>query len=92
MGQTIMQNTKKCYITGRTYPLHKHHCIPGFGTRSQCEKYGLWVWLTPDVHYRVHNTSDGTDLYIRQQAQRAFEKTHTREEWHKIFGRSYLDD
>ena len=41
-------------------------------------------------NYGVHNDAK-LDLEIKQMAQREFEKTHTREEFMKIFGKNYLD-
>jgi hypothetical protein len=44
---------KKCYITGATEGLHKHH-IFGASNRKHSETYGLYVYLIP----RLHNMSD----------------------------------
>lgn len=81
--------------------LHKHHIFGG-ANRKLSEKYGLWVNI---CCIRCHNggpesvhmkPNQGKDLFLKQQAQRAFE-SHTykdfqgsREKFMEIFGRNYL--
>jgi hypothetical protein len=95
MSKSIMQDDKRCFITGRDYNLHKHH-IFGAANRKISEKYGLWVWLNSEMHngnepMAVHNNpNQGYDLMLKQQAQRKFEEDHTRAEFIKLVGRSYL--
>ncbi len=92
--KSIIQKEKRCYLCGTTYNLHEHHCIHGSGNRKNSEKYGLKIWLCAAHHnmsnYGVHNDAK-LDLEIKQMAQKEFEKTHTREEFMKIFGKNYLD-
>lgn len=90
--KSILQAEKECWYTGETYELHKHHIFGG-ANRKNSEKYGLWVWLRPDLH----NMSDAgvhfdreKDLELKQTAQAAFEQTHSREEFMRIFGRNWL--
>lgn len=85
-----MQNDKCCYISGSVINLDMHHCLHGVGNRALADKYGLWVWLRHDIHMSLHDRDKDLDRYLEQEAQRAFEKTHTREEFRKIFGKSYL--
>lgn len=72
--------------------LHKHHVFGG-RRRKASEKYGLWVWLRPDWHnlsdYGVHFNKE-LDTLLKQKAQEAFERDHTRKEFMEIFGRNYL--
>ncbi len=95
---SILQGkAKRCYLTdAEAVPLEKHHIYFGAGMRKISDKYGFWVWLTPDWHrasYGVHGR-DGhrVDLLLKQDCQRAFEKEHDREEFMKIIGRNYLDE
>ena len=92
MAGSIIQNEKRCYITGWTVNLHKHHIFGG-GRRKASEQYGLWVWLRADWHnlsnYGVHFNKE-LDMLLKQKAQLAFERDHTRAEFRKIFGRNYL--
>lgn len=88
-----LQNAKTCYVTGRTDGLHKHHIFYGNGKRELSEKYGLYIWLRPDYHnmsdYGIH-FNPGFDLDVKQYAQVKFEEAHSRKEFIKLFGRSYL--
>lgn len=92
MSKSIMQDEKKCYFTGYQGVLHKHH-IYGAANRNNSEKYGCWVWLTPELH----NASDEgvhfnrqRDLELKKDCQRRFEELHGHEEFMEVFGRNYL--
>ncbi len=91
--QSIMQTDKKCYVSGATAGLHKHHIFFGRGLRSISDKHGFWVWLRADLH----NTSNhgvhfdkAFDLRLKQECQAKYEEVHTRDEFMSIIGRSYL--
>lgn len=93
---SILQGTEKqCYKTGDTHNLHKHHIYYGTGLRAISDKHGFWVWLRADYHnqadYGVHG-KDGhvLSLMLKQDCQKKFEETHTREEFRAIIGKSYL--
>ena len=90
--KSILQEEKKCYITGSTTNLHEHHIFCGKNRRNS-EKYGLKVWLRADWHnmssYGVHVDHE-LDLRLKQEAQARFEETHTRDEFMRVFGRNYL--
>ena len=92
--KSIMQDEKRCYVTGSTMGLHKHHIFGGYN-RDNSEKHGLWVWLKWDRHindspYRTPHNDATIDLMLKKTAQRKFEETHSREEFMSIFGRSWL--
>ena len=93
--KSIMQNDKRCFITGRDYNLHKHH-IFGAANRKTSEKYGLWVWLNVEIHNgnnpdAVHNNPNkGYDLMLKQMAQRRFTELHGHEKFMREIGRNYL--
>lgn len=84
-----MQGERCCLICGTTRNLHKHHCLHGTANRKNAEKYGLWVYLCGEHHAEVH-AKHSLDLQFKQRAQREFEKTHTREEFRRVFGKSWL--
>lgn len=88
--KSIISNERKCYLTGSHIQLEKHHIMNGVSFRKKAEKDGLWVYLNHDVHYAVHNTRPDWRLMLKQIAQAEFEKTHTREEWMKRYGKNYL--
>lgn len=94
-----MQTEKKCYISGRTDMLERHHVFGG-ANRKNSEKYGLVVWLNHYYHNEpkcAENCFIGSPhhneevmVWLRQQGQLAFEKEHTHEEFMQIFGKNYL--
>ena len=91
--KSILQTDKKCYQTGRTDNLHKHHIYFG-ANRKVSEANGFWVWLTGEWHNQdsridVHHNKQ-FDLHLKRECQRIFEQDHTREEFMKLIGRSYL--
>lgn len=90
---SIIQQVKECYLCNRQSGLHCHHIFFG-SNRNNSEKYGLKVWLCGYHHnlggeFCVHQNRE-LDLMFKELAQREFEKTHTREEFREIFGKSWL--
>ena len=63
--------------------------IHGTANRQQSEKYGLKVYLCGE-HHRLIHTDRKLDLSLICFAQTEFEKSHTRDEFRRIFGKSYL--
>lgn len=66
-----------------------------FGPLRPVSKHlGLWVYLSPKSHRLIHSgaTVDGISLdrMLKMQCQRVYERTHSRDEFMKIIGRSYL--
>lgn len=89
--ESIIQDEKECFVCFSQRNLELHHCLHGTSNRQNADKYGLTIWLCHEHHSLLHNKSHVLDLAIQQMAQRAFEQTHTREEFMKVFGRNYLD-
>lgn len=91
--KSIIQEKKECYITGVTHGLHCHHIFGG-ANRDNSEKYGLKVWLIPELHNLsgrgVHYNRAIMDL-MHKAGQLAFERVHgTRKEFVAIFGQDYI--
>ena len=83
---------KECLICGTTYGLERHHIFGGTSNRKNSEKYGLVCYLCADHHRGpsgVHQFR-ALDLAVKQRAQADFEETHTRDEFVRIFGKSWL--
>ena len=89
-----------CYLCMRLnndYRIHayleEHHVIPGAAGRRISEEYGLKVYLCMPHHRgsaaAVHKNHDNM-LLIQRDAQQAFERTRTREDWMRTVGRNYL--
>ena len=94
MAKSILQSEKKCFITGSTTGLQRHH-IYGASNRNISEENGFWVWLRHDYHIadspnKTPHNCRMTDLRLKEMCQREYEKTHSREEFIKLIGRSYL--
>jgi hypothetical protein len=91
---SILQKNKECFVCKTTYGLECHHVCYGTANRKQSEKYGLKVWLCHEHHTggraSVHFNKE-LDMHLKKLAQRQFEKkVGTREEFRRIFGKSYL--
>lgn len=76
------------------YGLHKHHVFFGTANRKLSEEDGLYVYLCMRHHETgpdaVH-TDKGTRVMLQIYAQEVYEKTHTREEFIKRYGKNYVE-
>ena len=90
--QSIISNDKKCYISGYTHNLEKHHCMNGTASRKKADEDGLWVWLNHDIHMAVHSYRPDWKRELKAIAQTAYEKTHSRDEWMARYHKNYLKD
>lgn len=94
--ESIIQDEKKCFITGATTDLHSHHIFGG-GLRQKSEKYGLKVWLRSDYHNMsdkgVHFNRE-LDLMLKKIGQTVWQEKYgkTEQDFIKEFGKSWLDD
>lgn len=84
---------KECYVCHR-YDVEDHHIFFGVANRKHSEKYGMKVWLCPE-HHRGTNGVHGKnghelDMVLKKIAQNVFEQDHTRDEFRRIFGKSFL--
>lgn len=89
---SLLQEEKECFICGKTTGLHKHH-IYGGANRKKSEENGFWVWLAPEWHNMSGNGvhfDRMLDLMLKRLCQKEYEKGHTREEFMKLIGKSYL--
>lgn len=81
------------YSIKREIGLDRHEVFYGNGKREISIREGMVIFLTP----KKHNMSDNGihfnrefDLEVKRIAQRKYEETHTREEFIRTFGKSYL--
>lgn len=92
MADSIMQNSRECFITGDTTRLCRHHIYAG-GRRQTSEKWGCWVWLRYDWHnganYGVHFNHD-LDIRLKRQCQEQFERLYGHDKFMQVFGKSWL--
>lgn len=102
MAKSILHNKMDgtcylCMLLNQDYNrriTQEHHVIFGTANRKLSEKYGLKVYLCLEHHeigeMSVHRNHEVASI-LQKQAQKVFEKTHSHEEWMKIFRRNYLD-
>lgn len=91
--ESMIQKKKKCYICLRWGDdLERHHCIHGTANRRQAEKYGLWVWLCPECHRRVHSAAGHElDVELKKTAQSVWEASQgDTDAFRRVFGKSWL--
>ncbi len=102
MAKSIMHNKSDgtCYLCmllngdyARRTGLQEHHVLFGTAGKKTAETLGLKVYLCLQHHtagpMAVHNNQELARL-LQQEAQRAYEKTHSRGEWMAAAGRNYL--
>ena len=92
MAKSIIQERKECYFCGKLTNLERHHVFGGVANRPISEKYGLTVWLCHNCHTGQNGAQYDKmkNLRLKQDAQFAFERNHTRSEWMKLIGKNYL--
>jgi hypothetical protein len=65
----------------------------GTANRKKSEEFGCWVYLCAGHHnmtdYSVHFNKE-LDLKLKKECQKEFEKYGSREDFRRIFGKSYL--
>lgn len=89
MSRSIMQSEKKCFITGATVNLDRHHCFHG-PRRKAAEKWGCWIWLRSDLHRELHDKNKELDRMIERACQERFEELYGHQKFMEVFGKSYL--
>ena len=91
MSESILSNERKCFLCGSEQNIVKHH-ICGGATRDRSEEFGVWVYLCDSCHFKIHFSKDSRKMMdsLREEAQRKFEETHTREEWFRAFHKNFL--
>lgn len=91
---SVLQSERECWVCGTRSGLHIHHCMFGNPNRKHSDEYGYKVYLCANHHNMssagVHFNRE-LDLALKTISQKHFESHHgTREEFIRIFGRSYL--
>lgn len=91
-AESLISNDRRCYVCGTTVNLHVHHIFGGINRRTS-DREGCWCYLCA-YH---HNMSDEgvhfdheLDLKLKRECQEIWERSHTRDEWYRKFGKSYL--
>ena len=90
---SIIQDEKVCYLSGRTDQLELHHIFFGAGRRKLSDKYGMVVWLTHDLHNEPPNGvhfNVGLRRQLERIGQQAFQERFPDKDFRKIFGQNYI--
>lgn len=90
---SILNNLDECYFCGRNK--ENIHEVYSGANRQTSIKNGFCVGLCFRCHRFVHDGSsypqNGTmDNHLKVTYQKEYEKTHTREEFIRLIGKSYL--
>lgn len=80
-----------CYICGHNNPTDVHHMMHGTANRRLADNDELTVHLCRHCHDLVHAEALGYDDMLKAIAQGTYEKTHSRDEWMRMYGKNYLD-
>lgn len=82
---------RKCYLCGSYRNIEKHHVYSG-PYRKASEKHVMTVDLCASCHRGPQGVHQNAELNKRLKAgfQGKFEETHSREEFRRIFGKSYI--
>lgn len=102
-GKSILQDDvdKTCYLCRKLYDLQRersdlevHHIFNGNPDRRISEAEGFTVRLCPG-HHRTGPEAAHRNIEIKrllqQDAQRAYERTHSRAEFMALLHRNYLE-
>lgn len=86
------QDVPRCFLCGRSGMVDLHHIYHG-SNRNTSDELGFWVYLCHDEHMALHDHREpfeALDMDLKRMCQREFERTHTRLEFMRLIGRSYL--
>lgn len=78
-----------CYLSGLHTDLEVHHIFNG-PKRKWSDENGLWVYLNHNYHMALHSKRNDWERKLKRDGQKAYEKTHSREEFIKNVGKNYL--
>lgn len=92
MGKSVLTDQNKCAICGSPC-VQWHHVFFGTANRKISDHYGYIIPLCREHHtgqVGVH-ANHQMDLYFKKIAQKHFEEnTGSREDFIRVFGKSYL--
>lgn len=79
-----------CYICKSERQTVRHEVVHG-ASRQLAKYYGLWINVCPvPCHSWIHREDNGKFYYLKEEAQRLFEKEHPDKDFLIIFGRKYF--
>ena len=85
----MLGSKDKCFICGKPH-VDRHHIFGG-RNRQMSEAQDCVVYLCRDHHREAHDhPNTGLDLYLKRTMQKQFEMTSSREQFLKLFEKSYM--
>lgn len=85
----LTDDLESCYYCKRS-PVQMHHIFGGHN-RDKATEDDFIVPLCWECHVKLHNEhSQQMNYFLKRDAQRAYEKTHSRDEFRRRYGKSYL--
>ena len=90
--ESIVVTRKCCYYCGRE-DVELHHCWHGTANRRLADQDGLWVYLCPDHHRRLHDKGEH-DRELMATAEYAWmiHNHKTEADFRRRYGKSVLSD
>lgn len=91
MPSILPTKAGRCYICNRCTDTARHEIFYGTANRRNSKECGTWVDVCPSCHNELHDQPNkGIDLHLKRNAQWCYERTHTRAEFIRVFGRTWL--
>lgn len=91
--ESIIQSERECFVCKTQNNLHMHHIFFGTANREVSERNGFKVYLCGYHHnlssFGVHYDKK-LDMALKRYAQQLYEQEHTRQDFIKLVGKSYL--
>ena len=97
--RSIIEPDTYCFICATVHKKYvfqgteEHHVFFGVKNKQLADEDGLTVHLCPECHREgkeaVHK-NHLADMYLKVIAQAKYEETHTRDEFIRRYGKSYL--
>lgn len=91
--ESIIQSERECFVCKTKNNLHMHHIFYGTANREVSERNGFKVYLC-GYHHNLSNFGvhfdNKLDIALKRYAQQLYEQEHTRADFIKLVGKSYL--
>lgn len=87
----LTKDMNHCYRCG-ALAVQIHHIYFGTANRKISDKHRFVVPLCYECHQGNHgvHANRQEDLFLKRKCQSRYEETHTRDEFRKLIGKSYL--
>lgn len=88
---SILSSSADCYLCGYGGDTARHEIFHGYN-RGRSKYFGLWVYLCPACHNRVHNADGKADRFLKEAGQKvAMDHYHwATEDFRTWFGKNYI--